>query len=49
MQKARIKLASADIDKVNNVCEFIKDISTKSAVLSIDRRASTLLQDFINT
>ncbi|MFC1691224.1 30S ribosomal protein S10 [Nanoarchaeota archaeon] len=32
MQKARIKLASADIVKVNNVCDFIKDISQKTGV-----------------
>ena len=32
MPKARIKLASADIDKVNEVCEYIKDISTKTGV-----------------
>ncbi len=32
MSKARIKLASADISKVNEVCEYIKDISTKTGV-----------------
>lgn len=32
MPKARIKLASADIDQVNEVCEYIKDISTKTGV-----------------
>ena len=32
MPKARIKLASADIDKVNEVCDYIKDISTKTGV-----------------
>ncbi|MBD3249612.1 30S ribosomal protein S10 [Candidatus Woesearchaeota archaeon] len=30
MQKARIKLASTDIDKINEVCDHIKDISTKT-------------------
>ncbi len=32
MQKARIKLASIDIHKVNSVCEYIKDIATKTGV-----------------
>ncbi len=32
MPKARIKIASADIDKVNQVCEYIKDISEKTGV-----------------
>ncbi|MFT4250121.1 MAG: 30S ribosomal protein S10 [Candidatus Woesearchaeota archaeon] len=32
MPKARIKLASADISKVNEVCDYIKDISTKTGV-----------------
>ena len=32
MPKARIKLASAEIDKVNEVCEYIKDISKKTGV-----------------
>ena len=32
MPKARIKIASADIDKVNQVCEYIKDISVKTGV-----------------
>ncbi len=32
MQKARIKLASIDIDKVNQVCDYIRDISTKTGV-----------------
>lgn len=32
MPKARIKLASADIDQVNEVCEYIKDISQKTGV-----------------
>jgi small subunit ribosomal protein S10 len=32
MQKARIKIASTDIDKVNNVCAFIKDIAEKTGV-----------------
>ena len=32
MPKARIKLASASIDQVNEVCEYIKDISTKTGV-----------------
>ncbi len=30
MQKARIKLASVDIDKLNQTCTFIKDISEKT-------------------
>ena len=29
-QKARIKLASVDIDKINQVCDYIKDISEKT-------------------
>jgi len=32
MQKARIKIASIDIDKVNEVCNYIKDISEKTGV-----------------
>jgi small subunit ribosomal protein S10 len=32
MPKARIKLASTDIDKINNVCDYIKDISSKTGV-----------------
>lgn len=32
MQKARIKLASNDVNKVNSVCEYIKDIATKTGV-----------------
>ena len=31
-QKARIKIASTDIDKLNQVCEYIKDISKKTGV-----------------
>ncbi len=32
MQKARIKLASIDIDKVNEVCSYISDIAEKTGV-----------------
>lgn len=32
MQKARIKLASIDINKLNQVCDYIKDISDKTGV-----------------
>lgn len=32
MQKARIKIASINIDKVNEVCSFIKDIAEKTGV-----------------
>lgn len=32
MQKARIKLASADIEKVNDVCNSIKQIAEKTGV-----------------
>jgi small subunit ribosomal protein S10 len=32
MQKARIKLTSTDIDKINEVCNYIKDISDKTGV-----------------
>ena len=32
MQKARIKLASIDIDKLNKTCTFIKDIAEKTGV-----------------
>jgi small subunit ribosomal protein S10 len=32
MQKARIKFASTEIDKVNQVCKYIKDISDKTGV-----------------
>ena len=32
MQKARIKLASIDIDKLNQTCQYIKDIADKTGV-----------------
>jgi len=32
MQKARIKLASIDINKINEVCQYIKDIAEKTGV-----------------
>lgn len=32
MQKARIKLASIDIDKINQICTYIKDIAEKTGV-----------------
>ncbi len=32
MQKARIKLASIDISKINEVCSYISDISKKTGV-----------------
>ena len=32
MQKARIKLASTEIAKINDVCSYIKDISDKTGV-----------------
>ena len=31
-QKARIKLASTDITKINQVCDYIKDIAIKTGV-----------------
>jgi small subunit ribosomal protein S10 len=31
-QKARIKITSTDIAKINQVCDYIKDISTKTGV-----------------
>lgn len=33
MQKARIKLASTDIGKINDVCTYIKNIVDKTGVL----------------
>ncbi|MFH1173913.1 MAG: 30S ribosomal protein S10 [archaeon] len=33
MQKARIKLASTDIDKLNATCSYIKDIAEKTGVV----------------
>jgi small subunit ribosomal protein S10 len=33
MQKARIKLASTDINKVNQTCEYIKDVADKTGVV----------------
>ena len=33
MQKARIKLASTDIDKINQVCSYIKGIAEKTGVV----------------
>ncbi|MBU0980179.1 MAG: 30S ribosomal protein S10 [Nanoarchaeota archaeon] len=32
MPKARIKLVSIDIDKINEVCDYIKDIADKTGV-----------------
>ncbi|MFO7710639.1 MAG: 30S ribosomal protein S10 [Candidatus Woesearchaeota archaeon] len=32
MQKARIKIASTEINKVNEICSYIKDISEKTGV-----------------
>ncbi len=32
MQKARIKLASIDIDKLNQTCQYITDIADKTGV-----------------
>ena len=32
MPKARIKLASIDINKINEVCEYISDIASKTGV-----------------
>ncbi|MFC1768290.1 30S ribosomal protein S10 [Nanoarchaeota archaeon] len=32
MQKARIKIASTDISKINEVCSYINDIATKTGV-----------------
>ena len=32
MQKARIKLASTEIDRINEVCSYIKDIADKTGV-----------------
>ena len=32
MSKARIKLASTDIDKLNEICSYIRDISEKTGV-----------------
>lgn len=32
MQKARIKIASTEIDKVNSVCKYIKEIAEKTGV-----------------
>jgi len=33
MQRARIKLTSTDIDKINAVCAYIKEISEKTGVV----------------
>ncbi|MFW6014049.1 MAG: 30S ribosomal protein S10 [Nanoarchaeota archaeon] len=33
MQKARIKLASTEIDKINQVCDYIRDIAEKTGVV----------------
>jgi len=32
MPKARIKIASTEIEKVNEICQYIKDISEKTGV-----------------
>ncbi len=33
MQKARIKLASTDINKINQTCNYIKDVAEKTGVI----------------
>ncbi|GIU69515.1 MAG: 30S ribosomal protein S10 [Candidatus Woesearchaeota archaeon] len=33
MQKARIKLASTDINKINQTCAYIKDVAEKTGVV----------------
>ena len=33
MQKARIKLASTEIDKINQTCNYIKEIAEKTGVV----------------
>ena len=33
MQKARIKITSSDISKINSVCEYIKGITEKTGVV----------------
>lgn len=33
MQKARIKLASTDINKINQTCDYIKDVAEKTGVI----------------
>ncbi len=33
MQKARIKIASTDINKINEVCQYIKEIAEKTGVV----------------
>lgn len=33
MQKARVKLASTDIDKINATCDYIKGIAIKTGVV----------------
>lgn len=33
MQKARVKLASTDINKINDTCEYIKGIAEKTGVV----------------
>ena len=32
MSKARIKLASADVEQLNKICDIIKDISSKAGI-----------------
>ncbi|RLE43218.1 30S ribosomal protein S10, partial [Candidatus Woesearchaeota archaeon] len=32
-QKARIKIVSTDINKINQVCQYIKDIAEKTGVV----------------
>jgi small subunit ribosomal protein S10 len=33
MQKARIKITSTDIDKINQICDYIKGIADKTGVV----------------
>lgn len=34
MPKVRIKLASADVEQLNKICEVIKDISSKAGIIA---------------
>ena len=45
MQKARIKLASIDINKINDVCKYIKDIARGDVLGHVDN-APTVASEF---
>ena len=44
MQKARIKLASTEIEKINATCDYIKSIAEKTGVFEAGSSPTLLLR-----